>query len=774
MKTTTTPAHQLTSSPAHQLTSSPAHRKLAKVITLWAMRLSVCISSLTLTAQYAVIPASNGSNVVGSACGSSANFIILNHNPFIGAVISVTPVGFTIGGFNFNTTNGSLELTGVTITNPGLSNNNLYSFEVDYFDPITWIIYHLTGHIAECCNPSSGATFALVHHTVSQSGIMPPGTYVGEVIDVYGDVTLDGDYYFQNCIFNMASDARLILTSGPNFFFDQCHVRSCDGNNRWDAIHMDNSDIEVHIFDSHIEHGIRGIWIEGGGVAYIQKNHFSNNVISLTTQDYNGSPSDILFSDNLIDIYQEGFSGVAMHQNSAVNLTPYSFINPQLAVYHQGVAIVHSKNVHIGYPGMGVNHFQVLANTENPIIYITDNSENIHLLNNELYRGNIGVAARESDIHIGSAIGPNVFFDQAMYGIFTDSSSHNIHYNTFTTGETAMFLRNIRYIPEHQITHNEISDYFTGLKVSTNLQHYTRMLVHYNTMNTVKTRGIDIIGLLSDPNWTQDKRLHINYNTIIGDNSFTTFDGIKLTETENAIIGDNHIEHLASVNDCDMNAYYGIHLHRALNTWVSSNTLENLCYGLYGSDNLLFTRIECNDFITTSGIYFDQVNIGNIGSPGQTANNRWINNNGFTKIRGSLMNSNPIILYYWNSSQGGDYDPNHNISPPNSFDDISNATLYSCISAPAYRPLDQVEFSSFDLAVYPNPFSDALHMSFSDAKKTDFELYIYNSLGQVVYRTSGSVLEQNTTLHLSHLPAGIYILALKANDDTKSIKLVKN
>ncbi|MFN4300358.1 MAG: hypothetical protein ACK4EX_11620, partial [Thermaurantimonas sp.] len=106
------------------------------------------------------------------------------------------------------------------------------------------------------------------------------------------------------------------------------------------------------------------------------------------------------------------------------------------------------------------------------------------------------------------------------------------------------------------------------------------------------------------------------------------------------------IEHLASMNDCGMNAYCGIHLHRALNTWVSSNSIENLCYGLYGRDNLLFTRIECNDFISTLGIYFHEVNIGNIGSPGQTAKNRWINPSSQDKIVGSLLNTNPSPIYY--------------------------------------------------------------------------------------------------------------------------------
>ncbi|MFN3951519.1 MAG: hypothetical protein ACK4KT_03835 [Thermaurantimonas sp.] len=174
----------------------------------------------------------------------------------------------------------------------------------------------------------------------------------------------------------------------------------------------------------------------------------------------------------------------------------------------------------------------------------------------------------------------------------------------------------------------------------------TYELVHHNAMNTVQSKGINVQGLLSDPNWTLDKRLHINYYTIIGDNSLTTFDGIKLAETENAIIADNHIEHLASMNDCGMNAYCGIHLHRALNTWVSSNSIENLCYGLYGRDNLLLTRLECNDFISTHGIYFHLVNIGNIGSPGQIANNRWINPSSQDKIVWVFIKykSNPDLL----------------------------------------------------------------------------------------------------------------------------------
>ncbi len=316
------------------------------------------------------------------------------------------------------------------------------------------------------------------------------------------------------------------------------------------------------------------------------------------------------------------------------------------------------------------------------------------------------------------------------------------------------------------IMYNEISDYFSGISIATNQQHYIRLLIHHNTMNTVRSEGINIHGLLSDPNWTQDRRLHINYNTIIGNNSLTTFDGIKLVDTENAIIGDNHIEHLATMISCDMNAYYGIHLHRALNTWVSSNTIENFCYGLYGRDNLLFTRLECNDFIATRSIYFHEVNIGNIGSPAQTANNRWINNTVSSRILGTLFNTNPTPIYYWNSTQGTDFDPMATIVSP-----FANATIYSCISAPAYRPLDAAELPAPELQLYPNPFTDGLNIQGSGHARVD--LSVYNLHGQLVFQKNQLSLSEQVTLDLRDLPAGIYMLSVHQSGHRNVYKVVK-
>ncbi|MFN4300084.1 MAG: T9SS type A sorting domain-containing protein [Thermaurantimonas sp.] len=166
--------------------------------------------------------------------------------------------------------------------------------------------------------------------------------------------------------------------------------------------------------------------------------------------------------------------------------------------------------------------------------------------------------------------------------------------------------------------------------------------------------------------------------------------------------------------------------------------------------------------------YLDHVNIGNFCSPGQTANNRWINNNGAVKIDGSLMNPNPKILYYWNSSQGSDYDPG---TISNVFNPINNATLYSCISAPAYRPLEAAEQAKPDLQIYPNPFTDRLTLHSNSHPLTDISLY--NLHGQLVFQKNQLNLNEQVVLHLQGLPAGIYMLSVQQNGHQNVYKVVK-
>lgn len=82
--------------------------------------------------------------------------------------------------------------------------------------------------------------------------------------------------------------------------------------------------------------------------------------------------------------------------------------------------------------------------------------------------------------------------------------------------------------------------------------------------------------------------------------------------------------------------------------------------------------------------------------------------------------------------------------------------------------------TAVDISVTPNPFTDAVQLSFDAAEKDDFTLRILNTEGKELYREKITA-EGNTarTVTLSDLPAGIYFLHLGNEEGEFTEKLVK-
>lgn len=80
-----------------------------------------------------------------------------------------------------------------------------------------------------------------------------------------------------------------------------------------------------------------------------------------------------------------------------------------------------------------------------------------------------------------------------------------------------------------------------------------------------------------------------------------------------------------------------------------------------------------------------------------------------------------------------------------------------------------------DIAVYPNPIENDLVLNFESTQKGVANLYLTNTLGQVVFQkeVKTEVGLNNQNLSLEYLPQGIYFLALQLNDFVISEKVTK-
>lgn len=75
-----------------------------------------------------------------------------------------------------------------------------------------------------------------------------------------------------------------------------------------------------------------------------------------------------------------------------------------------------------------------------------------------------------------------------------------------------------------------------------------------------------------------------------------------------------------------------------------------------------------------------------------------------------------------------------------------------------------------DFKIYPNPFSDIIHLDNFGSQL--YELTLLNSLGQTIMRTQ--VIGNNQTMDLTELKSGIYFLSINNGLNAKTIKIIKN
>jgi len=71
--------------------------------------------------------------------------------------------------------------------------------------------------------------------------------------------------------------------------------------------------------------------------------------------------------------------------------------------------------------------------------------------------------------------------------------------------------------------------------------------------------------------------------------------------------------------------------------------------------------------------------------------------------------------------------------------------------------------------IYPNPFNDMLHISFSNKIQKTINIKIIAITGQTIYQQNTS-LDTDLTLNLNYLPKGVYFLDI---EDSKLQKIVK-
>jgi len=104
----------------------------------------------------------------------------------------------------------------------------------------------------------------------------------------------------------------------------------------------------------------------------------------------------------------------------------------------------------------------------------------------------------------------------------------------------------------------------------------------------------------------------------------------------------------------------------------------------------------------------------------------------------------------------------------------SGFTIRQGFQQPPYAFQIGSVFGKGDLkaAIFPNPFQQALHISFREVIKTQIIVVLYDVSGRVVLKESHTAA-QLITLPLAHIGTGGYVLQVSAGNKRLSTSLIK-
>lgn len=105
---------------------------------------------------------------------------------------------------------------------------------------------------------------------------------------------------------------------------------------------------------------------------------------------------------------------------------------------------------------------------------------------------------------------------------------------------------------------------------------------------------------------------------------------------------------------------------------------------------------------------------------------------------------------------------------------VKNPIIWDCDSLTGYNPVGIVTTSqSLDFEILPNPTTDIINITTNDLETFDLTVQVINPLGQIVISKQMDK-GASTTIDLSTLDKGLYVLKISNDTAVKVKKIIKN
>jgi hypothetical protein len=644
----------------------------------------------------------------------------------------------------------------LVITNPQMNYTGAGTLQIEAVVPgsaCPTVTYSIG--VAPCCQANPGG-FTLVNEVTSNYFA---GAVSGQVINVFGTVTIDQSLVFDNCTFFMGTDAQLVLGPGVVGEFQSCQFQVC-GDFMWDRLFVPKTGVLVMV-GCNISYAVRGVYLEDA-VCQLESNTFEGNLTSNQFRDYQVHGQSVIFESNAHVLTGNTFNGIGIHPQSTLtwggSLWNYN-------AYVIGTNIEQSVDLTLGSSGQSNNSYTGLPVQYNELIGVV-NYQSVSDFNGGVFTGALlGYAGEDATCNIGTG-GANVF-DEAAIAVSTVGCNGTILGNQFIASNqlfgnrSYVRLTNPSQIGETYVVGNtfSIGAYLKGEAlggVPYNSTQPVRFRVNDNSFSIDNqfypgTTALTLSNLKAQKSTTRKVMAHGNV---------ISFDYPGAWET--GIYAENCPEVLIAANDVvgpqTSVRLIGIHVNNSSDGDVKNNYLSMLHDGIRISGvqtkvNPSYdgTQYHCNHLhLCSTGLFFNGASIESQGSPGYATQNQFVGNMTVTSgITGSIVSPKNFYFDVIGSVPPGTatnliISPTLNIIPP-------SGTGNSCGLPSSSRP--GANEKSLDLFVFPNPIQQGSKLFLS--KRVTGTVIVLNLQGQVVQK---SELVESTEVPIQNLSVGTYIL----------------
>ena len=715
------------------------------------------------------------------------------------------------GAWNFTSPNGSVTWSGtpildlptntLTFLNPQVTSHTgigLVTGTVTFTFNGIICTQNVTLQINDCCNGQL-QNYVILPDGANMSTFLP-NTQIGNTnFTVYGTVTIDDDYTFDNCEFYLMPDAELQIANGVDVTFERSNLQAC-GNFKWDRILHDQPTSTLTLTECRLSDALRGVHSLNNSALLLSRNFFEANAFCQIIENY--TLNAINWDANEYLVRESSFQ-TSQHPNSGVNMAPYLGIYSPINGF--GIDVISSTGLEL----KGFNTFWSNTIDNNLQLWIEFSSD-ILVENNTFYEGlNIrvdnsrleaynntfellnagsgfgptGIRAYTSELLIGQGTQPGAFSNQLLDGaaiaaydpIRTEIVNNKIE--IYTAGY-CIDIEHSNPVPASNYTkiqHNELKGRWGMRLVNLNSDWQNtpldRVVINYNEIfakrfsnqNTNSTMAVGISASNCNGISVGENTIYLEYNSPTVDypnaSNVHLTKGIWLDNCQDAFIGCNHI----------YNAGYGLHL--------AGDVTKNNTWNTYPAYPLNFQYNHFHD--NYYGMYWGTLTEmpDDIGDPLLGADNYWPETPGapilnIAKIKDDR--NSPLTVRYHHSGAAIGSNPvypnplNLQIQPQ------PMRPTNTCQLPPANKKSTETIAlkGSYALEVFPNPVHDIL--SFHVRKKhtdAEYTIRIMNMAGQVLLTKNGKTLvgEYNT----ANLAAGIYIIQVSIDNEVLTERFVK-